>query len=298
MAAAILPLGLRPPIVFPAGRRYDGYYLLSRVKPSDTDGIRRILSRLPGCDRLPDEQVEAILLEVARRGIPTIRGLSGNNTGATGDLGVFVAARMLQDRFPIGTSADSLTAVVSGTAEEPFVTLVVPVDPFRSHLDDLSRALSRDRTIDSSLARPDLLVVSVVSGQGGVSVKLTPVEVKCRLGSVFSTAEAKEPSAKRSLSRSYWKGCRARGAAFRHRRLAYQHLLLSIVAFGMRVYSQLWTSRAPRRIGPSCTSGRGRILADDSRVSVDPNGRLIVVDGLAHQRRASTGTRMASRRPS
>src|SRR5262249_54460456 len=64
----------------------NGYSLLSRVKPSDKDGIKRILARLPTCDRLPDEQVEAILLEVARRGIPTIRGLSGDNTGATGDL--------------------------------------------------------------------------------------------------------------------------------------------------------------------------------------------------------------------
>jgi len=44
-------------------------------------------------------QVQDVLLEVARRGIPTIRGLAGDNSGATGDLGLFLAVRLLQDRF-------------------------------------------------------------------------------------------------------------------------------------------------------------------------------------------------------
>src|SRR5690606_7835179 len=30
----------------------NGFYLLSRVKPSDRDGLRRVLSRLPGCEEL------------------------------------------------------------------------------------------------------------------------------------------------------------------------------------------------------------------------------------------------------
>ncbi len=257
----------------------NGYYLLSRVKPSDKDGIRRVLARLPGCEHLPDAQVEAILLEVARRGIPTIRGLSGDNTGATGDLGLFVAARMLQDRFRIATSADSLAPVVAGTADEPSVTLVVPVDPFRSHLDDLSRALSRDRASDSSLARPDLLVASMAFGQGGVAVKLTPVEVKCRLGSVFSTAEAKEALGQaQSLSKLLEK-LSTHGERLSAWRLAYQHLLLSIVGFGMRVYSQhedLAGSAADWSVLHERVAAA--ILADDGCVTVDPHGRLIVVD--------------------
>ena len=42
----------------------------------------------PGCSALDDSQIEQILLEVARRGIPTVRGLSGDDSGATGDLGL------------------------------------------------------------------------------------------------------------------------------------------------------------------------------------------------------------------
>ncbi|WP_457923794.1 hypothetical protein ACT52S_11485 [Pseudomonas aeruginosa] len=58
-----------------------GYYLLSQVKQADRDALRRVLKPLPGCEDLDDDQVEQILLEVARRGIPTVRGLSGDDTG-------------------------------------------------------------------------------------------------------------------------------------------------------------------------------------------------------------------------
>jgi DNA phosphorothioation-dependent restriction protein DptH len=257
----------------------NGYYLLSRVKPSDKDGIKRVLSRLPACGAMPDDQVEAILLEVARRGIPTIRGLSGDNTGATGDLGLFVAARLLQDRFRIGPSVDSLAPVVSGTAEEPAITLVVPVDPFRGHLEDLSRAMSKDRGGDASLARPDLLVVAMRFSPTGVQVKLTPVEVKCRLGSVLSASDSKDALGQaQSLAKLLGK-LSAHDGRLSAWRLAYQHLLLSIVGFGMRVYSQhedLAGSSADWSLLHERVATA--ILADDRCVSVDEHGRLIVVD--------------------
>jgi DNA phosphorothioation-dependent restriction protein DptH len=257
----------------------NGYYLISRVKPSDRDGLRRILSRLPSCEHLSDDSVEAILLEVARRGIPTIRGLSGDNTGATGDLGLFVAARMLQDRFRIAQSADSLAPVVGGTREEPLITLVVPVDPFRSHIDDLSRAMLRDRGGDGSLSRPDLLVVSICFSGSGIHVRLTPVEVKCRLGTTLSAAEAKDALGQaQSLSRLLAKLAENDGHLSAWR-LAYQHLLLSIVGFGMRVYSQ-HEDLAGSSADWSALHERvaAAILADERCVSVDGRGRLIVVD--------------------
>jgi hypothetical protein len=109
----------------------NGYYLLSRVKASDREGLKKVLSRLPGCESLDDACVEDVLLEVARRGIPTIRGLAGDDTGATGDLGLFVAARLLQDRFRLGPNATSLMPVIGGSGDQPMISLVIPVDPFR-----------------------------------------------------------------------------------------------------------------------------------------------------------------------
>ncbi len=256
----------------------NGYYLLSRVKPSDRDALKRALSRLPGCTGLPDDQIEAMLLEVARRGIPTIRGLSGDDTGATGDLGLFVAARMLQDRFRTGPSVDSLVPVISGSADEPSITLVVPVDPFRGYLDDLSRALSRDRS-EGGFSRPDLLVVSATLGLNGVRVHLTPVEVKCRLGTVFSLGDSRDALAQAKSLSSLLAKLASREGKLSAWRLSYQHLLLSVIGFAMRVYSQHedlagsaadW-SALHERIAAS-------ILADDSCVTIDQRGRLVVVD--------------------
>ncbi len=256
----------------------NGYYLLSRVKPSDKDGLKRVLSRLPGCDSLADAEVEKILLEVARRGIPTIRGLAGDDTGATGDLGLFVAARLLQDRFRPQASANSLLPVIGGSTDEPTIALVVPVDPFRGYLDDLSRALNRDRT-DSTLARPDLLVVGIMLRGDKVRIHLTPVEVKCRLGSQLSSGEIRDALGQAASLANLLKGLAAHSGQLSAWRLAYQHLLLSMIGFGMRVYSQHqdlagtsddWAAFHERIANA--------VLSDDSAITVDNSGRLIVVD--------------------
>ena len=256
----------------------NGYYLLSRVKASDRDGLRKVLSRLPGCEALDDAQVEDILLEVARRGIPTIRGLAGDDTGATGDLGLFVAARLLQDRFRLGVGANSLMPVIGGSCDRPTISLVIPIDPFRGYLDDLSRALNRDRP-DATLARPDLLVVGITLGSGKTCIHLTPIEVKCRLGYLFPAADVKDALGQARSLADLLCALAADEDSLSAWRLAYQHLLLSIIGFGMRVYS------AHRDlVGTSADWGgfheriAGAVLGINGDVTIDRRGRLIVVD--------------------
>ena len=118
----------------------NGYYVLSKVKASDRDAMRKVLSKLPGCDTLDDAEVAAVLLEIAGRGIPTIRGLSGDDSGSTGDLGAFVASRLLQDRFRKGVGLNSLLPVIDGAGADREIALVIPVDTFRGYLEDLRRA--------------------------------------------------------------------------------------------------------------------------------------------------------------
>ena len=77
----------------------NGYYLLSRVKEADREALSKALARLPGCGSLDEGLVRNVLLEIARRGIPTIKGLAGDNTEATGNLGLFLAVRLLQAAF-------------------------------------------------------------------------------------------------------------------------------------------------------------------------------------------------------
>jgi len=267
----------------------NGYYLLSRVKPSDLDGLRKVLTRLPGCGTLGDEETENILKEVARRGIPTIRGLSGDDSGAVGDLGLFVASRLLQDRFRIGACPDSLLPVFAGTGERAEIALVMPVDPFRGYLDDLARALHKGRT-DFPLNRPDLLVACATLDGPRVRIHLTPVEVKCRLGQQFPTGEVAAALGQARALADLLRDLAGRPAELAKLpghsskrlsiwRLAYQHLLLAMVGFGMRVYSQHqdvtgvateWASLHERIANA--------ILGDDLAVTVDRRGRLIIVD--------------------
>ncbi len=256
----------------------NGYYVLSRVKPSDRDGLKKVLSRLPGCNEIEDAKIEDILLEIARRGIPTIRGLSGDDTGATGDLGLFVAARLLQDRFRLSASANSLLPVIGRSGGEVAIALVIPVDPFRGYLDDLSRALNKGRS-DATLSRPDLLVVGISLGAGCVRVHLTPVEVKSRLGTMFPPGDVEDALGQAKALADLLTGLAGHKERAGLWHLGYQHLLLSMIGFGMRVYSQHhdlagalgdWAGYHEKIASA--------ILGNGDCVTVDGRGRLIIVD--------------------
>ncbi|RYD26067.1 MAG: ATP-binding protein, partial [Lysobacteraceae bacterium] len=256
----------------------NGYYLLSRVKQADREALSKALGRLPGCAAIEPDQVQDVLLEIARRGIPTIRGLAGDNAGATGDLGLFVAVRLLQDRFRLSNIGESLVPVIDGSGEDVTVCIIVPVDPFRGYFSDLARSLGKDRK-DASLSRPDLLVIGVKLGADGVRIHLTPVEVKCRPGSVFPPSEVNDALEQaRTFSRLLANMLPHDGQPVAWA-LGFQHLLLSIIGFGMRVYSQ-----HPDVVGREAqwSSLHERIAAAilDPRpcVSVDQRGRLIIVD--------------------
>jgi len=257
-----------------------GYYLLSQVRDADRDALKRVLHDLPGGRALNEPQLEEILLEVARRGIPTVRGLSGDDTGATGDLGLFLAVRLLQDQFRVSGNVESMLPVLTGSTENVTICLIVPVDPFRGYLTDLAKSIGRERK-DTSLSRPDLLVVSIQASESDIRIHLTPIEVKCRQPSTtFSALDAKDALAQARSMSTLLNSISELAAGSVLWKLAYQQLLLSMISFGMRVYSQheLVTSQAGRwasyheRIAAA-------ILSPDEKITVDPVGRLIVIDG-------------------
>ncbi|HCG1277340.1 TPA: ATP-binding protein [Pseudomonas aeruginosa] len=259
-----------------------GYYLLSQVKQADRDALRRVLKPLPGCEDLDDDQVEQILLEVARRGIPTVRGLSGDDTGATGDLGLFLAVRLLQDQFRVTGNKESLLPVLAGSPEDSTIAIIIPVDPFRGYLSDLARSLGKERK-DTSLSRPDLLVVGVRACSDKIHLHLTPIEVKCRQGVVFGAGESTEALSQAKALSSLLRAIEERAGSSLAWRLAFQHLLLSMVGFGLRVYSQhqavgghagRWASYHERIAAA--------ILSPTPPISIDEKGRLIVVDASLH----------------
>ncbi|TWI62561.1 hypothetical protein IP91_04082 [Pseudoduganella lurida] len=257
----------------------NGYYLLSQVKAADREALARVVRPILGDAPLDEKGLGDLLLEVAGRGIPTVRGLSGDDTGATGDLGLFLAARLLQDQFrPCGNVA-SLLPVLAGTEDDASIALVIPVDPFRGYLADLARSLG-NHSKDLSLSRPDLLVVGIHVGKHSIRMHLTPVEVKCRQGTTLSPADAKDALGQAKALSSLLRAMQERASKSVAWRLALQHLLLSMVGFGLRVYSQhhvvatqqkLWAT-LHERIAASIFE------ATPSSIGIDDRGRLVVVD--------------------
>ena len=257
----------------------NGYYLLSKIKEADCEALAKVLKLLPNSENITDDYITKFLLEVARRGIPTVRGLSGDDTGATGNLGLFLAARLLQDEFRTKSEYSSILRILSGTDDDATIALVIPVDPFRGYLADLAKSLDREKK-DGLLSRPDLLVVGVRIKNNDVQIHLTPVEVKCRLGVVFGASESKEALDQAKALSDLFGAIALQAETSTMWRLAYQHLMVSMIEFGLRVYS-----KSAARFSQSLRWAQyqekivGTLLSiDASKVSVDKRGRLIVID--------------------
>jgi hypothetical protein len=265
-----------------SGRAGDsnGYYLLSQIKKLDIETLKIVLQRLPGCSDLTEEQLKAIVQEVARRGIPTVRGLSAGDSGAAGDLGLFVATRLLQDAFRTsGNAGGLLMPWIPNANGQHQIALVVPVDPFQRYLEDLGKAIKK-----TSMHRPDLLVVGLTIGDSLVKCRLTPVEVKNRSGGESMSANARLDAIGQAKSLSSLllslRETFAEDDGMLLWRLAYQNLLSAMIGYGFRVYSQHiaesggsseW-SRLHSRVMES-------IFSLEVDVEIDMRGRLIVIDG-------------------
>jgi DNA helicase HerA-like ATPase len=223
--------------------------------------------------------VDNLILEVARRGIPTVRGLSSGDSGAVGDLGLFVAARLLQDDFRVSGSPSSLFPVWREHESTCTINLLIPVDPFQNYLDDFSRVFNKHRH------RPDLLLISLQIESGNVSGKMIPIEVKYRSGSDrMSPSEAQNALAQ---TKSFAELMRSLDATANQEdlllwQLARTHLHLSFVDYGFRVYSQQnsvmfrgneWADRQ--------ATVMKQIIEGAVTLECDQRGRLIVIDGTS-----------------
>ena len=255
-----------------------GYYLLSRVRHLDSDALLAVLARLPGCADLGEDAVKDILLEVARRGIPTVRGLSAGHTGASGDLGLFLAGRLLQDAFRVDARQDGLLPLIKSDGDAFEVVLAVPVDPFRGYLTDLQKAIGQP-----TLRRPDILMFGLSITPSRVAIRLTPIEVKWRQ-QALSVSSANDALAQARALSALVTGLQKQGndPGMSLWRLAYQHLLLSMLDFGFRVYSQREVVRQdPQDWTALHERVAAAILGETAEVEVDGAGRLVVFDATA-----------------
>ena len=264
-----------------SGRAGDsnGYYLLSRIKELDLETLKMVVRRFPDCEDLGDGGLEGIVEEVARRGIPTVRGLAAGDSGATGDLGLLIATRLLQDSFREVDSGPGLLVPWSKEGETEEIALIIPVDPFQGYLDDLAKALKRP-----TLHRPDLLVATMRISDAGIRIRLTPVEVKNRgAGAAMPQSEREAALAQARSLVSLLDAMQTTYTEDQEMvlwRIAQQNLLTSMIGYGFRVYSQRLAS-----VGKSGEWSRlharlmEAVLSAQADVEVDMRGRLIVIDG-------------------
>ena len=254
-----------------------GYYLLSQIRDADRDALRRVLEPLNN-EILSDASVEDILIEIARRGIPTVRGMSNEGSSATGELGLFLASRLLQDQFRLSGNIESLLPVMAGTDESLEISLIIPVDPFRGYLADLSKSLIRDKK-ELNLSRPDLLVIGVQIIGSEVNIKLTPIEVKCRQSMILSTNESAEALLQAKALTNLFQALSKASEESEMWKLAFQHLLISMVGFGLRVYSQHELAKQNSiRWAKYHELITHEILKPKANLSIDQFGRLVVID--------------------
>ena len=255
----------------------NGYYLLAKITDLDRETLRNVVRRLPDCDNLTQDTVDNIILEVARRGIPTVRGLSSGDSGAVGDLGLFVAARLLQDEFRLTGSPSSLYPVWREDEGSCVINLLIPIDPFQNYLDDYSKVLNRQRQ------RPDLLLVSLRIENLKVTGKLVPIEVKYR--SSAERMSVSESSMALAQTKSFGDLMKSIDDLSNQEnmllwRLARTHLQLSFIDYGFRVYSQ---QEAVMFRGTEWAERQAvvmkQIIEGHTILECDSRGRLITIDG-------------------
>lgn len=254
----------------------NGYYLISRVKPRDRESLQKTLDRLPDMGDMATKELDSILLEVARRGIPTVRGLSSGHNGASGDLGLMVACRLLQDSFRKAGEESGLLPTLSISGDTTTLCMVIPVDPFRGYIDDLQRALEGNPTL-----RPDLLIVGIRMTDSSCNIRLTPLEVKYRQSPMSIESRIQALAQAKAFSALLHKlDTIGQDPNMLLWQLAYKHLLTCMVSFGFRVYSQQYlVSQKSDQWAEIHSRAIGSILSGEAAMVIDDAGRLIVMDG-------------------
>lgn len=258
-----------------------GSYLISSIKEVDRETLGNVVSQLPGANRMSQQQLDDLLHEVARRGIPTVRDIAGEDTRAAGALGMFVAARVLQDAFR-KEGAPSGLFPVQGTTEggHPLVRILVPVDPFQSYLDELARSMRLGK--DASLKRPDLLLATFCLDPLKPALRLVPVEVKYRSSGTLSAEDSQSALAQAKAMSTLLGHAASRGKESLVWRLAVNHLILSMISFGLRIYGQNKAIVDAGREWAYIHEALAQALLSGSMdLQFDELGRLVVIDSTS-----------------
>jgi DNA phosphorothioation-dependent restriction protein DptH len=247
-----------------------GYFLLAKESPSMLLSVRKALNLIGNCDLIHDSALSSLLVEISRRGMPTLKRLTTGGTMSLGEIGVLVALRFLQAEFEEDNSRPSLLPV---SVPGQVLTLVVPADPFKNQFEDLRIAL------ESKYAeRPDLLVLSIVFTSGvPTHLKVTSVEVKAR-GGAMSASERQEALQQASGFSALLLDIMKKGGDIELWSIGWRSLLATLLDYGFRVYGQLDHYMQFEEWARQHAATLRALTNDELNTEIDLQGRLIVID--------------------
>ena len=256
----------------------NGYYLLAAETPAMTEAISAALDVLQknAVANRDSELISTLLVEIASRGMPTLKNLTSGGSTALGEVGMLAALRVLQGDFIEGRPTPGVVPV--RVADEGKLTLVIPIDPFAGHFDALRRSME-----GQNLQRPDLLIASIqFEGENRpASIKLTPVEVKARSGAM-PTADRVNALQQASSFSKFLELLRKRGSEYELWMLAWKHLVCSWLDYGFRVYGQLPEFRHDPDWCVCHQNTLSAVLDESMPIEIDTAGRLVVIDSSNH----------------
>ena len=248
----------------------NGYYLLAKESPSMVKAVQSAVEKMVPTVEFPAEYVQPLLREISRRGMPTLKRLTGGGTMTLGEIGMLVALRILQSEFEDNTSARGLIPV---RMADDILNLVVPADPFRNQFDDLRTAI-QSRTGE----RPDVLILSIRFLEGRpVKAKITPLEVKARS---LQMPQADQQAALHQASSfsDFLEEMRLRSSKHAIWGIAWRSMIASWLDYAFRVYGQLDSFLHQGEWAELHASVLSALITGELDIEIDKRGRLIVVD--------------------
>jgi DNA phosphorothioation-dependent restriction protein DptH len=247
-----------------------GYFLLARESHSMVRAVQSACKVIAPTSMIGNEKVTPMLNEVSRRGMPTLKRLTVGGAASLGELGMLIALRLLQSEFEESPVGPGIAPV---SDNDRVLNLVIPVDPFKNHFEDLRMAIERKRG-----ERPDLIVVSIVF-QGGEAkkAKITPVEVKARKSVMSNSERSSALDQTKSFTELLLK-IQELGAKHELWGVAWRSLTSSWLDYAFRVYGQLDQFLNRENWAGIHEQVMSAVLSGEMEWSIDRRGRLIVID--------------------
>ena len=252
----------------------DGYYLLATHSEGMDAAVRTALKEFGSTEGdFSEVDIKRLLNEVSKRGMPTLKRLTGGGTLTMGELGMLTAVRLLQPDF--NTLGATSTSVFPIKGDKENLCLLLPVDPFQAHIDSLRKSFHK-----KTGERPDLLSMSLqYEGQDLKEIRITAIEVKARRGELGSKGRSAAISQASHFS-NFLAELKSKGTQTEIWGLAWRALLTSFVDYSFRVYSgltQILDTTEWFELHSAAVHAISRGTVD---VQIDTCGRLISIEKI------------------